>query len=98
MLSELVGAVIPDKWKLFGVQVGLELSYLNSLRDEFTNPIVRFIHLFKEWENRKTSDFTWCTVIKVLYSKTISEYTLAENVLKKLRTSTIDLSQPLDHV
>ena len=98
MLSELVGAVIPDKWKLFGVQVGLELSYLNSLHDEFTNPIVRFIHLFKEWENRKTPDFTWATVIKVLYSKTISEYTLAENVLKKLQASTTDLSLPLDHV
>ena len=41
----------------------------------------------------KTSDFTWATVLKVLISKTISEYTLAENVLKKLKSSATDFSQ-----
>ena len=39
----------------------------------------------------KTSDFTWATVIKVLYSKTIGEYTSAENVLKKLKSSMIQI-------
>ena len=98
MLSELVGAEIPAKWELFGVQVGLEQSYLDCLRDEHHNSKIRFIHLFNEWKTMKTSDFTWCTVIKVLYSKTISEYTLAEKVLKTLQASTTDLSLPLDHV
>ena len=97
MLSELVGAEIPAKWELFGVQVGLEQSYLDCLR-EHHNPKIRFIHLFNEWKTMKTSDFTWATVIKVLYSKTISEYTLAEKVLKTLQASTTDLSLPLDHV
>ena len=93
MLSELVGAEIPAKWELFGVQVGLEQSYLDCLRDEHHNSKIRFIHLFNKWKTMKTSDFTWCTVIKVLYSKTISEYTLAENILKKLTSSSTDLNQ-----
>ena len=96
-LSDLVGAEIPAKWELFGVQVGLEQSYLDCLH-EHHNPKIRFIHLFNEWKVMKTSDFTWSTVIKVLYSKTISEYTLAENILKKLKSSSTDLSLPLDHV
>ena len=96
MLSDLVGAEIPAKWELFGVQVGLEQSYLDCLRDEHHNSKIRFIHLFNKWKTMKTSDFTWCTVIKVLYSK--SEYTLAKKVLKTLQASTTDLSLPLDHV
>ena len=94
-LSDLVGAEIPAKWELFGVQVGLEQSYLDCLRDEYHDSKIRFIHLFNEWKTMKTSDFTWATVIKVLYSKTISEYTLAENILKKLKSSATDFSQQL---
>ena len=92
-LSDLVGAEIPAKWELFGVQVGLEQSYLDCLRDEYHDSKIRFNHLFNEWKTMKTSDFTWATVIKALYSKTISEYTLAENVLKKLKTPATDFSQ-----
>ena len=92
MLSELVGSQIPAKWELFGVQVGLEQSYLDSLRQDSSDCTVRFIRLFNEWKKQKTSDFTWSTVIKVLYSKTISEYTLAENVLKNLKSSSTDLN------
>ena len=90
-LSDLVGAEIPAKWELFGVQVGLKQSYLDCLRDEHHDSKIRFIHLFNEWKTMKTSDFTWATVIKVLYSKTIGEYTLAENVLKKLKSSMIQI-------
>ena len=85
MLSDYIGAEIPAKWELFGVQLGLEQSYLASLRQDITDCKVRFIHLFNEWQKRKTSDFTWATVIKVLCSKTIGEYTLAENVFAKLK-------------
>ena len=85
MLNELVGSEIPAKWELFGVQVRLEKGYLDCLRSDYHDSNVRFIHLFNEWEKRRTSDFTWANVIKVLYSETIGEYTLAENILKKLQ-------------
>ena len=86
-MSDLVGAEIPAKWELFGVEVGLQQSYLDCLRDEYHDCKIRFIHVFNEWKAMKTSDFTWATVLKVLYSKTLSEYTLAENVIKKLKSS-----------
>ena len=46
-LSDLVGAEIPAKWELFGVQVGLKQSYLDCLRDEHHDSKIQFIHLFK---------------------------------------------------
>ena len=85
MLNELVGSQIPAKWELFGVQVGLEQGCLDCLRSDYHDSKVRFIHLFNEWEKRRTSDFTWAKVIKVLCSKSVGEYTLAENILKKLK-------------
>ena len=86
-MSDLVGAEIPAKWELFGVKVGLQQSYLDCLRDEHHDCKIRFIHIFNGWKAMKTLDFTWATVLKVLYSKTISEYTLAENVVKELKSS-----------
>ena len=87
MLNEHVGAVIPAKWELFGVQVRLEQGCLDCLRSDYHDSKVRFIHLFNAWEKGMTSEFTWATVIKVLYSKSIGEYTVAENVLKKISTT-----------
>ena len=86
MLNELVGSQIPAKWELFGVQVGLEQGCLDCLRSDFHDSKVRFLHLFNEWERRKTSDFTWVTVVKVLYSNSLCEHTLAETIFKKLKT------------
>ena len=86
-LNDLVGAEIPAKWELFGVQVGLEQSYLDCLQRDYHDCKVRFIHLFNEWKRRKTSHFTWATVIKVLRSNVISEYSLAERVLEHLENS-----------
>ena len=86
-LNDLVGTEIPSKWELFGVQLGLEQSYLNCLRYEYADPKDRFNHLFNQWKTMKTSDFTWATVIKVLRSNFISEYSLAESVLRHLENS-----------
>ena len=86
MLNELVGSQIPAKWELFGVQVGLEQGCLDCLRSDYQDSKVRFIHLFNEWERRKTADFTWVNVIKVLCSDSICEYTLAVTICLKLKT------------
>ena len=86
-LNDFVGAKMPSKWELFGVQVGLEKCYLDCLCDEYHDSETRFIRIFNEWKDMKTSDFTWGTVIKVLKSNTISEYSLAERVLKYLENS-----------
>ena len=86
MLNELVGSQIPAKWELFGVQVGLGQGCLDCLRSDYHDSKVRFIHLFNEWERRRTSDFTWPNVIKILYSDSICEYALAEKLFNNLKT------------
>ena len=85
MLNNLVGAMIPAKWEFFGQQVGLDQGCLDCIRADFTNDSKQqFNHVFIEWKRRKSSDFTWGAVINALYSKVISEYSLAENILKTL--------------
>ena len=48
--------------------------------------------MFIEWKKQNSSDFTWATVIKALHSRTISEFFLAENVLKKINVSDVAYS------
>ena len=84
MLNNLVSAEIPDKWELFGVQLGLEQSYLDCLRSDYHDSRNRFSHLFDEWRKRKPSEFTWSTVIRILCSRIFTEFTVAESVLRKL--------------
>ena len=83
-LSNLVAAKIAAKWKLFGQQVGLDQGCLDSIFADNYNSIHRFIDMLKQWKRQKPSTFKWITVIKVLYSRSIGEYSLAESVFKKL--------------
>ena len=64
--------------------MGLEQSYLDCLRNECHDCRLRFNHLFNQWKKKKPSDFTWATVIKVLYSRAISEYDLAEDIFRTI--------------
>ena len=75
---------IPSKWELFGQQVGLEQSYLDTLHADGNNCQVRFNRLLNEWKKRNSQDFTWFKVIEVLHSKAFREYSLIENILREL--------------
>ena len=86
MLNNLIGGVIPSKWELFGVQLGLDQGYLDCLRDDYHDSRNRFNHLFDEWRKRKPSEFTWSTIIRILCSRIINEFTVAENVLWNIST------------
>ena len=48
--------------------------------------------MFIEWKKRKSSDGPLLLKIKALHSRTISEYSLAENVLKTLNVSDVAYS------
>ena len=81
MLNNLVGAMIPTKWEFFGQQVGVDQECLDCIRADYKDDSKQqFNRVFIEWKRRKSSDFTW----NALYSKVISEYSLAENILKTL--------------
>ena len=84
MLSNLVAAKIPAKWELFGQQVGLDQGCLDSIAADNHKSINRFIDMLNQWKIRMPSTFKWATVIKVLYSRIIGEYSLAESVFKNI--------------
>ena len=85
MLNNLVGVMIPTKWEFFGQQVGVDQECLDCIRADYKDDSKQqFNRVFIEWQKRNSSDFTWGTVINALYSKVISEYSLAENILKTL--------------
>ena len=79
-LNEHVASAIPQKWELFGVQVGLEQSDLDCIRMQSHDCRLLFNHLFNLWKRKIPSDFTWYNVLEVLNSKSIEEIDLAENI------------------
>ena len=79
-----MASAIPQKWELFGVQVGLEQSDLDCIRMQSQDCRLLFNHLFNHWKKRKPSDFTWYKVLEVLNSKSIEEFDLAENIFRNL--------------
>ena len=83
-LNEHVASAIPQKWELFGVQVGLEQSDLDCIRMLSHDCRVLFNHLFNLWKSKIPSDFTWYNVLEVLNSKSIEEFDLAENIFRSV--------------
>ena len=85
MLNNLVGAMIPTKWEMFGQQVGVDQECLDCIRADYKNDSKQqFNHVFIEWKRRKSSNFTWGAVINALYSNVINEYSLAETIFRTL--------------
>ena len=77
-LNNLIGAKIEDKYHLFGVAVGLEEGYLNSLRTDYPTCQERFNQVFNKWSQTNPDSFTWGTVINVLQSDTIKAHKVVE--------------------
>ena len=83
-LNNLIGAKIEDKYHLFGVAVGLEEGYLNSLRIDYPTCLERFNQVFNKWSQTDPDSFIWSTVIKVLQSDTIRAHKIIENIIVHL--------------
>ena len=85
-LNDLIGAKIEDKYHLFGVAVGLEEGYLNSLRIDYTSCQERFNQVFNKWSQTNPDSFTWDTVINVLQSNTIKAHKVVESIIVHLQS------------
>lgn len=89
-LMNMVAATIPLKWRLFGIQVGLEQAHLEIIeqRHAFSpnSHVSCFGEVFLEWKRRMTKPFTWSTVITALKSQLIGENTLAHKLQTELET------------
>ena len=79
--------VIPDKWKSFGVALGLSGAKLNSIDKQHRgDPLDAFTEVFSMWQQLATPDnnpVKWSTLVRVLKSRTVGEETLAESIKSK---------------
>ncbi|KAL5483958.1 hypothetical protein EMCRGX_G020379 [Ephydatia muelleri] len=89
-LSDLmndVGAVIPAKWRLVGVQLDLPTETLDSIQARNAGRpnwcIHSFEQVFTEWKGQGTRPYTWETIINALRTPTVGELVLADDVLNR---------------
>ena len=88
-LMNKVAAAIPTKWRLVGLQLGLEQPQLEMIEQKhsFThNSIACFGDVFTEWKRRRTSDCSWSTIINALNSQLVGEAALAHKLQTELET------------
>ena len=83
-LMNKVAAVIPTKWKLVGLQLGLEHPQLEMIEQKQSCSVLRFCEVFIEWKNRKTSECSWSTIIDALNSQLVGETALADKLKKEM--------------
>ena len=84
-----VAAVIPTKWKLVGLQIGLEPPQLEIIEQKHAfshNPVLCFCDVFTEWKKRRTSKCSWSTIISALNSQLVGEAALADQLKMELET------------
>ena len=83
-LMNKVAAVIPTKWKLVGLQLGLEHSQLEIIEQKQSCSVLRFCDVFMEWKKRRTSECSWSTITDALNSQLVGETALADKLKKEM--------------
>ena len=80
-LMNLVAAVLPAKWRLVGVQLGLSTAKLDEIESHPPHDCKRFFSsVFSEWESQDTLPYTWATMVRVLQSPSVEENRVAEDI------------------
>ena len=82
-----VAAVIPDKWRDIGLQLGLSHRVLEGIATiNPGNTNLCYSNVFTLWENQNstTHPFTWSTIVEVLQAPAVGEETLATKIKSKL--------------
>ena len=81
-----VAARIPNLWRDVGIQLGLDQSVLNAIAivsPGDTNHC--FSNVFTLWRNRKTSPYTWATIIQALQTAAVGQKKVAEEITSELK-------------
>eukprot|EP00731_Ephydatia_muelleri_P003979 Em0002g155a len=82
-LIEKVAAVIPSKYEMVGLQLGLIPSQLQAIRPQhqsLENHHRAFGEIFNEWRRRGSPPYTWRTLTGVLRSASVGEVLLSEEL------------------
>lgn len=89
-LMNLIAAVKPAKWRLVGIQLGLEIGILDGIAAQLSRQYGLqecFREVLIEWKNRMPSPYTWMTIIDVLETPSVGEMALAEEIKEWLNAS-----------
>ncbi len=80
-LMNLVAAVLPAKWRLVGVQLGLSTARLDEIESHPPYDCKRFFSsVFSEWESQDILPYTWATIVHVLQAPSVEENRVAEDI------------------
>ena len=82
-LMEKVAAVIPNKYMIVGLQLGLTMAELEVIGPKYSTleEMYRaFSEMFGVWRRRGSSPYTWRTIIDVLKSASVGEVVLSDTL------------------
>ena len=88
-----VAARILSKWKMFGIQLEIPVSELDTYPSHDCQEC--YARVFAAWERKGSPELSWGTVISVLESPIISERRLAVEIREKMASTTSSLSHTL---
>ena len=78
-----VAAVIPSKYELVGLQLGLTVPQLQAIRplhQSLEGYQKAFGEIFAEWKRRGSLPYNWRTLIGVLRSECVGEILLSKQL------------------
>ena len=87
---EEVACTVQHKWRLIGLQLGIEADCLDGIAEEFSpdNDAQCSSELFRRWATNKLSadcPFMWGKLIEILDGSLVRESTLARELEKRIR-------------
>ena len=81
LLNEVAGPA-PDKWRVIGIGLGIDISILNSIEQQYNrNPNECYVAMFDKWL-KTTEKPMWETILKVLETPSVDRYNLAMTIRK----------------
>ena len=82
-LMEKVAAVIPSKYEMVGLQLGLTPAQLQAIRPQYQSLEDyhrAFGEIFSEWRRRGLPPYTWRTLTGLLRCTSVGEVLLSEQL------------------
>ena len=85
---EEVAHTVQHKWRLIGLQLGIDGEYLEGIAEEFApdNYVQCSSELFRRWANNELSadcPLMWGKLIEILDGSLVREFALARELEKK---------------
>ena len=82
-----VAAVIPAKWRIIGIHLGIPIEILDTIQLQWAGQahytMTCFARVLTEWNSRRCSPYTWDTIITVVQASAVGEVALANELAAK---------------